>query len=724
MSDPALSKPVPEPARSSRSVAAVAVWPRRFGIWLGEQASEERARWALFLPVAFASGIAFYFALPVEPSMWPAVAVAAAALVLSVALRRHSLALVLLLATGVSAAGFAVAKFRSDTVAAPVLGREMATTLAGTVAQVEPLPRGVRVRLKDLAIDRLQGEPQPAAVRVSVRNPGGPIAIGDRVSLRAVLIPPSPPAAPGAYDFQRDAWFRQLGAVGYAISPVTVQGRAPVAGWRQTVDAMRHDATRRIVADGSPEGAIAAALLTGEQSGIPEDALQAMRDSGLAHLLSISGLHMVLVVALLLGGFRLLLALIEPLALRYPIKKWAALAALAGALFYLLLAGSPIPAQRAFIMAAVVLLAIVFDRDALSMRTVALAAMVVLVVAPESLLSASFHMSFAAVLALIAGWEWLQPRIAAWRQSRPLLAPSALDRAGFYLAGVVVTTLIAGTASGLFGLYHFNRVALYGTVANMLAVPITGFWVMPWGVLAMLLMPFGLEQLALEPMRWGLSAIVWVAQTVAGWPGSAPVLPALPAYALPLLAIGGVWLCVWRRPWRLLGLAPIALALLSFAWTDPPHILVSEDGETIAVRDASGGLMLSRPNADKFRRETWTRRAGQDELLEWPEPGRTSPDGVLRCDSLGCTFRREGQSVAIALSLQALAEDCRLPGLLISVEPAGRACRRSARLIDFFDLRESGAHAIWLEPGGARIETVREAQGERPWSRFRVRKID
>ncbi len=687
------------------------------GPWLRARLAEERPRWALWLPVGFGTGIAFYFALPVEPALWPAPAVALVAVLVLIVLRRRPLPRIALLAVAIVAAGFTVAKLRSDWVAAPVLARDTgAITLTGTIAEIEPRPTGIRLRLKELAIDRLQG-PLPASVRVSVRRNDTALDIGDRVSLRAVLTPPSRPSAPGAYDFQREAWFRQLGGVGYAISPVTRLEAGSAEGWQGVMERLRHRVTARL-ADGSPEGAMAVALLSGEQSGIDQEVMQAMRDSGLAHLLSISGLHMVLVVGLLLGGFRLLLALIEPVALRHPIKKWAAVLALLGAFFYLLLAGSPIPAQRAFIMAAVILLAVLFDRSPFSMRNVALAAMVVLLLAPESLLSASFHMSFGAVVALIAAWEWAQPHLARWRKARPVIEPSPLGRFGVYLAGVIITTLIAGTASGLFGLYHFNRIALYGTLANMAAVPITGFWVMPFGMLALLLMPLGLEELALVPMHWGLSAIIWVAKTVASWPGSSPVLPALPAYALPLMTLGGLWLCLWRGSWRLLGLVPLVVALMSFAWHRPPDLLVSDDAEAVAVREAGGRLLLSH-SGDRFRRETWTRRAGQDEAAAWPAPGQASADGALRCDALGCVLRRHGQQVVIAMTLQALAEDCRQPGLLVSLEPARRACRRSSRLIDFFDLRDAGTHAIWIDAGGFRIETVRERQGERPWTAFR-----
>jgi len=453
VSDPSLSKPAPAASKLAAALPNIGGWPRRLANWLAMQLAEERERWALWLPVGFGIGVGCYFLLPSEPPVWAGIVASALAAMLTLALWRWPALRFLLVALAIAASGFTVAKIRSDIVAAPVLAREIGpTVVTGTVEEIEPLPQGLRLRLKSLTIERLSDKP-PVAARVSVRRPGGTaIEIGDRISLRAVLTPPSPPAAPGAYDFQRDAWFRGLGAVGYSISPVTKIAAAESSGWREMIQTLRQQSTVRLVADGSAEGAMAAALLTGEQSGIPGDTLQAMRDSGLAHLLSISGLHLVLVVAVLLGGFRLLLALIQPVALRYPIKKWAAALALLGAFFYLLLAGNPIPAQRAFIMAAVALLAIMFDRNPLSMRTVALAAMMILLIAPESLLSASFHMSFAAVIALIAAWEWLQPVLARWRAAHPTIEPSPLNRVGVYLLGVILTTLIAGTASGFFGL--------------------------------------------------------------------------------------------------------------------------------------------------------------------------------------------------------------------------------------------------------------------------------
>ncbi|MEO8560221.1 MAG: ComEC/Rec2 family competence protein, partial [Rhodospirillales bacterium] len=412
----------------------------------------------------------------------------------------------------------------------------------------------------------------------------------------------------------------------------------------------------------------------------------------------------------------------EPVALRYPIKKWAAGVALVGTLFYLLLAGAPVSAQRSFVMAAFVLIAIMIDRSALSLRLVAWAALAVLLWAPETMLGASFQMSFAAVIALVAAWEAVRPWALRWRQNRVARWPWLLERGTSYLAGVLLTTMVAGLASSSFGLYHFNRVALFSIAANLLAVPITGFWVMPWGMLALALMPFGLQDLALEPMRWGIAAIIYIAREVASWPGAAALVPALPPIALPLLAIGGLWLCLWQRRWRLLGLIPLAAVVVLAFTARPPDILTGGEGPLFAVRDRSTGhLMLSASRRDRFIGESWVRRAGDDETKEWPRSG-TSADGSLVCDPSGCILRRDGHLIALVESNEALLEDCRNAGLVLSQVAARRQCAtsratRSVIVIDVIDLRLNGAYAIWIGQNGFDIRNVRQDRGTRPWTR-------
>jgi competence protein ComEC len=554
-------------------------------------------------------------------------------------------------------------------------------------------------------------------VRLTPREPAV-LHPGDWIRLPAVLRPPPGPAAPGAFDFARQAYFARLGAVGYAVGHVARLTGAEAApapaddgrrGWRLWWSGLRDSVARRIL-DVLPDrrGAVAAALMTGERGAIPEAVTKAMRDSGLAHLLAISGLHMGLVAGLLFFGLRALLALVPGLALDHPIKKWAAVAAGLGGFVYLLLTGATVPTQRAFVMVLLVLLAVLVDRRAISLRLVAWAALAVLLLAPESLLSASFQMSFAAVTALVAGYELVARR--GWVGQRGLPV-----RLGLYLAGVALTSVIAILATAPFAVFHFNRMALYGLAANLAAVPLTAFWIMPWAVVAFLLMPFGLAAAALVPMGWGIAALLSVAEFIAGLPGAVLAVKAMPSAGLGLVVLGGLWLCLWARPWRRLGAVPIAAGLACLLLSAPPDVLVSGDGKLLAVREPDGTLWLSSKQRGRFTAETWLRRAGQVEGRAWSYAAERG-DSPLLCDQIGCIYRAGQEVVALALDGRALAEDCRAATVLISLEPLRRRrCPGPKLVIDRFDLWRNGGHALWLSAGGVRVESVATGRGTRPW---------
>lgn len=361
---------------------------------------------------------------------------------------------------------------------------------------------GYRIVIAVDDIEDLAPEQQPHRVRLSLRTRGVAPVPGLAVRVRAVLMPPPEPAAPGAYDFARALYFKGIGVVGYAVGGLEVrESAAPSSSVvAERIAAIRLGVASRIVAamidendqDIDDQAAqVAVALLTGLRGRLSDETLSALRDAGLAHLLAISGLHLGLIAGILFFTVRLLLALNEPVALRYPIKKWAAIAALIGAFGYLLLTGATIPTQRAYIMVSLILFAVLIDREAVSMRPVAWAAVVVLVFRPESLLGASFQLSFAAVTALVAFYEWLRARSTF--RSKPSLGARWVM---LYFAAVMATTIVASLATAPFAAYLFNRVAVAGLIANLIAVPPTALWIMPWGLAAMVLMPFGLEALA------------------------------------------------------------------------------------------------------------------------------------------------------------------------------------------------------------------------------------
>jgi len=700
-------------ATTPTDLPRVRTWRRHFE-WLSRSLTAERERWPLWTPVGVGVGAAAYFALPVEPPPWVAAAALGGAAALLAVGRRAPSVLVAAAAVAAVALGLGAAQLRAALVAAPTLGREIGpVTVSGRVVEVQPLPDGRRLLLDRLRVGGLASPPRRVRIRLAKTEPV--LRPGDWVELRAGLVPPSAPAAPGAFDFQRHAYFQGIGAVGFAYG--AARAIAPPAGeatdrwrWSLGLAALRQaiaDRVRAVLA--GAVGAIAVALTIGDQGAIPKDVLQAMRDSGLAHLLSISGLHIGLVAGILFFGLRSALALVPPLALARPIKKWAAAAALFGTFFYLLLSGAPVPTQRAFLMTGLVLVAVMLDRSAISMRLVAWAALVVLLLRPEALVGPSFQMSFAAVVALIAAYEATR----AMRLARRAEA-GAVRRVAQYVGDIAATSLIAAAATAPYVIFHFNRTADYGVAANMLAVPLTGFWIMPWAVVALLLMPFGLEAAALAPMGWGIEGVIAIARAVAAWPGAVQLVPAMPVAGLAFVTLGGLWLCLWQRPWRLLGLAGIVAGFATIALTRPPDVLVSEDGRLLAVGDPAGALLLSSRRVARFDAEIWLRQVGQAEPQTWPREGYGA-GGRLACDSLGCIYRVDGHVVALARGPAALAEDCRIADIVVSTEPVRRACPSASLVIDRFDLWRDGGHALWIDTDGVRVRSVRQTRGARPW---------
>ena len=529
--------------------------------WLLGRLLAERERWFLWLPVGVGTGIAIYFALPVEPPLWLGLAYALPLLLVLVLGRTTAspgriVPLPLVIAFAAIALGLAIAPIRTWSIAAPVLERRAAYEIEARVRLIEDRVRGQRLLLDRALLEGVEPRATPELIRVSVRSATAELQPGDRVRLRALLMPPSPPSEPHGFDFARQAYFMRLGAVGYALGEAERLEAAADRGWAL---AIAH--ARQIVADHIREfvpgaaGAVGVALMTGLRGAIPEHVWYDMQVAGIAHLLAISGLHLGLVAGTLFFAARIALALAPPLALRLPTKKVAAAIALGGALVYLLLTGATIPTQRAFIMTALMLLAVMVDRNPFSMRLVAWAALIVLIAQPESLLGASFQMSFAAVVALIAVYETGVGR-------RPDGAGGLDWRLALYVGGVALTTLVASLATAPLAIFHFGRLPTYGTVANLIAVPLTAFWIMPLGLLGLILMPLGGGGICFALMGQGIELVLAVAATVATWPGAAVLVARPPTEALIAVVLGGLWLCLWRTSWRKLGVAGVALGVV------------------------------------------------------------------------------------------------------------------------------------------------------------------
>jgi competence protein ComEC len=672
----------------------------------------ERDRWMLWLPVAMGAGVGIYFELAVEPPFW---FLWAAPIALAIALVSGwrwivvRLGLILLL---FAALGFSAAQFRSWMVASPMLERRVGPVeVTGRLLVHDETGSGARLILDRLTFSPPLTGPTPMAIRLSVRSDRlAALTPGQRLRVTAMLTPIPAPAAPDSFDYQRFLYFKGVGALGHALSRIEMIGDDEIGGYQVWLAKLRAEMTQRIrSALPGDTGAVAAALITGDRTAISEELEQAMRDSGLTHLLSISGLHISIVAGFVLLVIRGGLALIPWIALRYPIKKWAAAAALMVVFFYCQLAGWTVPIQRAFYMGALVLAAVLIDRNPLSMRMIAWAAVLVLLIIPDGLVGASFQMSFGSVVALIACWERLR---ALWvRYNAGLGLPA---RVLLYLLGLALTSIVATIATAPMAAFHFNRVALFGVLANMIAIPISSVPVMPAGLIAALLMPFGLEHLALAPMGWGISIISWIAYQVASWPLAALTVPSFPIGAYVTICLGALWICLWLGRWRWFGLAPILIALGVVAASPGPDIVVAGDARQMALRREDGGFELWPSGRVDRQARTWLLRWGEGDI---PERLPSGAENGGRCDHQGCFGKLGEERIAFALSVQALADDCRRATVLISAAPVRRACPNPKLMIDRFTLWRNGAHAIWLTSSGPVARSVRDARGVRPWAK-------
>jgi competence protein ComEC len=679
-----------------------------------ERLEAEQERWFFWVPVLLALGVSLYFSLPTEPHVLTALAPFAAALALRFAVpRRTSLLLAANIVVAVSL-GFALAKVRVEWVRAPVLAKEMrAVQVRGFVERIEPRPkRGARVTLRVTALGDLKEDVRPARVRITTNNTAPDIVASAHVRIRATLMPPSGPALPGGYDFARHAWFDSLGAVGYAwtkLAPDPIAADPPwdLSLWAH-VERLRHAIGRRITAVlPGQTGAIANALLTGERGGISESTNAAFRDSGLVHILSISGLHMAIMAGSVFYLVRLLLAALPGVALRYAIKKWAAAAALVGAFAYLLISGSSYPTVRSTIMISIVLLAVLLDRPALALRNVALAAILILVIFPESLLEVGFQMSFAAVVALISAYEALRRR-GGWLS----LPEGPWAKVAFFFIGIVLSTLVASTAVAPFAAYHFHKSQQYAVLANLIAVPICNLIVMPAALATLILMPLGLEAPALWAMGWGIDAMLWTAHRVAGLPGAVLHIPAMPPLAFLMMIAGALWLALWQTRWRLMGAALVAGGMAVAPTARLPDLLIGREGASVAVRGADGKLAAVGSARDTFALSRWLENDGDPRGPREAAKGRHAD-----CDKIGCRATVKGLTVAVAQHPAAFADDCRRAAIVVSHIVSPKSCTRPKAVVDFFAARHEGTHAIYIEEGGkVRVETVAQMRGARPWS--------
>lgn len=672
---------------------------------------DERGRLLHWAPLFLGTGIGVYFTLKVEPTLMVYAGLACFCMLCALCARLWPWgAGPMAVACGLIAFGVCLAGARAHYVAAPVLEFRYYGAVEGRIVKIDRSQSdAVRLTLDRVRLDDVRKDIHPTTVRISLHGDQRYLSpeIGQRVAMTAHLSGPNGPVEPGGFDFQRMAWFRGIGAVGYTRVPALLLA-PPEKGIVLAVSRLRQNISAWVRGHLSGEtGAFAAAITTGDRSAMGQDTLRALRASNLAHLLAISGLHMGLLTGFVFQAMRMLFSLWGRVALRYPVKKFAACIAILSGAFYLALSGGNIATERAFIMVATMFVAILFDRRALTLRAVAMAAIIVLVLHPEALVEPGFQMSFAATTALVAVFGWLRDRARnedVWRApkwARPVLA-------------VIISSLVAGLATAPIGAAHFNQISHYGLIANLLSVPIMGALIMPLAVLAALLSPVGLGWFAVKLMGPPIDWIIGVAHFVSALDGATGQVPAPPSGVLPLVAFAGILMALLTHRARLFGLFPLLAAGVVWAHTTRPPVLVSTTGGLVGVM-LDGARDLSKPKGEGFAALSWLENDGDaaDQASAYEREVFTGKRGNLTAEIGGArlvhlTGRGGPERVVDACNHADLVI---LSGKLVSAPPTG------CLVLDRNALAKTGAVAVWPTADGFRVETSQARTGHRLWTR-------
>jgi competence protein ComEC len=676
----------------------------------------------LWTPVFAGAGVLLYFGADREPALLPALGLFGLAAALAVAARNHARAFAPLLLLACVAGGFFSAAWRAARVDAPILTRVGVGELTGYVEEIDLRREGARFLVRVASADGFPSGVAPARVRLTTKI-APRFQAGDFVAVKARLSPPARAALPGGYDFARDAYFLRLGAVGSAlgrIETLTPPEPAPLGlRFYAGVDRWRNALAQRVYERlGGDTGAIAAAMVAGKRDFLSPAAKELIRRAGIFHIVTISGIQMSLVAGIFFVGLRRAFAMSRTLALNYPIKKWAAALAILGAVLYDLATGSRVGTERALVMTLIVLVAVLFDRPALSMRNLAFAAFFVIVFEPEALLGASFQLSFAAVAALIAVYEArFDARIALRDETAParMLAPTSLGarlaRAATLGPGApLFATLCATLATASFMANDFHEIEPHVLIGNPLTLAIIEFFAVPCALLGAALYPLGLDGLVWSYLGLGIDLVLRIARWIAAAPGAGMPAPSFAPYAIFFLAGAMLSAVLWRSAALRLTAIPLLLVGLYGATTQPAFDLaVAPTGEAAALREESGALAVIGKKPSAFEAEQWLRADGDSRSLA---EARSSV-----CDELGCVARaRRGQVVALLAKREALLEDCARADVVVAPFDVPQGCA-APLVLDRARLRETGAVTLRFTEAGVAWTHARATGEDRPWSR-------
>ncbi len=680
----------------------------------------ERERWFLWLPFLLACGVIIYFSLYTEPSPYIGAMLSVIILLLVVKngyASKYSLIYIMLFLVSL---GFSFAQIRANSLyQQSFIKRNTYASFSGKIIKLDNYRGRCKAVINDLHFypDIQENIPEQIKITFSAKQK---FEVGDYIKGKAKLLPPSLPIYPGAFDIGKDMYFSKISASGYAFYISKDKNRVNQDVWWSdallAIERIRLKMSSRIISIlGKETGSIVATIIAGDRSAISYDRVKAYRNSGLAHFLSISGLHMSMVSGLFFFGVRYVLALFPWMALNFNIKKISAFISIIASFAYLLISGAAVPTQRAFIMVAIVLLGVLMDRKALSLRTISFAAIVVMFISPEAVLGPSFQMSFFAVIALISAYETNFSKKYIVKNIRENSPKYKVVYA--YFIGVVFSDLIASLATTPFALYHFNQMAPYTLLANFCAAPFIGFVIMPFAVISALLMPIGLDKTPLLITGLGVEKLNQITDFVSSIKGSELITPHMPDWGIALIAFSMLWLCLWQLNWRYIGIVGIIIGLLSPWLEQKPDFYISADSSTIAYK-INGEFNVVKLKQNSFVQRHLFEYLGQkynkNQLLDVDKLRFQSE--IMMCDNSSCIYKNNSKILALSLSPLSLHEDCVRADVIIALYPINQSNCSGKKTIDIYDLHKNGGYFIYLD-NPTKIVNSKDVANDRLWNR-------
>jgi len=723
----------------------------------------ERERLILWIPVLFACGIFTYFSIKFEPDLEKATYILTplTLLFLYFHLTKRTSINIFIIFLIAFIGGFYYSSFTAHSKDSAIIEPNLGIIwIRATIEKIEQRQHGKRIYLTDNDLwqrppkGKFSANETPKRMRLNVRTDiDEGIKPGSRVHFKASLSPPPKlPVYPNGYDFARFAYFEEIGAVGYSISDIkkyTPKGQQDSPSETNTIrnilENIRFKITQNIINnfDDKNAGNIATALITAEKGGISKSAIESMRASGLGHLLAISGLHMALVMTGFFFITRSILALIPYISLRYETKKIAAISALAVGGFYLCITGFPISAQRSYIMFSIFFLAITIDRTGTPLRSVAFAALFIMLLSPETVISASFQMSFAAVIALIGMYEMIYLN----RKSEFIkFTPS--QKIKTYIYGTLLSTLIAGMATAPYSIYNFGTYSNYSLMANIVAIPVTTFWIMPFGILSLIAMPFSLENFPLYMMEKGVELLIDYSTYITSFEGSVTLFPEINSYIIAAITFSLLWFFIWQTKLRYFSLPILTIAAIGILLSsNDADIIIDEKGSLFAVKNSQNQLVFSSFTKARYARNQWTKKNGQEKPIHMRdyEPSKTIK---FECSESICEYGKDFHNVAIirastpplhSMNAESSASQlCMNFDLIINLSESELSCptrhpvgsiatsgvataqdlaqRENIIIITKSDLKNKGTHVINLT-NKIEIKSAFSERGNRIWGR-------